>query len=52
MGDSFIPPGDPMAERPAGGPEEHGGMRGAPVPPHEMMENMEYYGMGAKRRRY
>ncbi|XP_015920502.1 non-POU domain-containing octamer-binding protein [Parasteatoda tepidariorum] len=50
MGDSFINPGDPMADRAAAG--DHGGMRGAPVPPHEMMENMDDYVMGAKRRRY
>ncbi|XP_054717800.1 splicing factor, proline- and glutamine-rich-like isoform X2 [Uloborus diversus] len=35
-----------------GGPGGRGGMRGAPIPPHEIMENMDEYGMDPKRRRY
>lgn len=49
------PSADPMNDMsgpPAGGPSGRGGMRGGPMPPHEMMENMDDYGMEAKRRRY
>jgi len=41
-----------MNEPAAGGPGGRGGHRGGPIPPHEMMENMDEYGMDAKRRRY
>ncbi|GFV54158.1 hypothetical protein TNCV_1027301 [Trichonephila clavipes] len=53
MGTSYSPSGDPMNEM--GGPPAGAGARSGmhpPIPPHEMMENMEEYGMEAKRRRY
>ncbi|KFM66131.1 hypothetical protein X975_04086, partial [Stegodyphus mimosarum] len=55
MGATYSPGGDPLNEMggvPAGGPGVRGGMRGAPMPPHEMLENMDDYGMDPKRRRY
>lgn len=44
--------GDPlndMSGPPSGG---RGGMRGGPMPPHDLMENVDEYSMEAKRRRY
>lgn len=52
MGPNYSPGGDALNEM--GGPPAGAvrGMRGNPMPPHEMMENMDEYAMEAKRRRY
>lgn len=48
------PNADPMNDMSGqgGAPGGRGGMHGGPMQPHELMENVDEYGMDAKRRRY